>query len=116
MRTAFASVFLVALFVASSVGQQVAIPLLGAEVISFSSPPLAYISNLRYDPAPASNGDANSGPRILFIADKSSPNLYSATFLPNVTGPFPLLPSLQAYFSIFLNFNDLVYINYKQAC
>jgi len=64
---------------------QVAMSIYGTEIISFTNPSLSYISNLRYDPADA----AQKNPRIFFTADKGSPNLFTAQFVPGGASPCP---------------------------
>jgi hypothetical protein len=73
--------------------RQYAKPFQGIEVIEFSAPALAYITNLRFD-----SGENVTYPRIWFTADKASSNAYFAQFDPaggnhsfwsTASSPFP---------------------------
>lgn len=95
--------------------QEVAVPHYGAEVISFSHPPLAYISSLALDLSTSSSNDGLHGNikgnfnkanatsfQFYFLADKSAPNVFVAnvdksafTFLSFL---FPFFSSLISIF------------------
>jgi len=57
--------------------RQYAVSVYGVDLIDFNTPALAYISDLRYDSA-----ENVSNPRIWFLADKASPNIFYAQFNP----------------------------------